>query len=181
MNGFTPNTGTAEQWNAAFYRLEDYLRAHGLVNKIHQGEIILRLLRRAAIQHRHMPERSPIELALREAYQEMADWFQRVFPDLDAPPARLCSVGRLSMYLIDAPARWPDVFLTQDELPPDFVRAMRETFVQSGPDLRISTMVPRSPDVPQESTVIEEMRQRLDEILSMKLFGWVCLGLLIAR
>lgn len=180
MNRFSPCTGTAADWNAAYYRLEDYLRAHGVVNKIHQGQLVLKFLQRAAVHHEMMPERQPIELALREVYWEMAQWFRRVFPDLEAPPARLCSVGRLSLYLCDAPTRWPDVFLMEGELPPDFVDAMRETFVQSGPDLRVSTMVPHAPELSPETNVLEGVRQRLDEIFTMKLFHLFWLLLLLA-
>lgn len=181
MNGFSPKTGTAEEWNAAFYRLEDYLRAHGMVNKIHQSQIILRLLNRAAVKHQQNPERTPLELALREVYQEMALWFQKIFPDFSASPARLCSVGRVSLYLVNAPERWPDVFLAEGELPADFVQTMQETFLQSGPDLRVSTMIPRTPDLPSETGGFKETWQQLDQFFSVKLFSWLGLWLLIIQ
>ena len=34
MKTFFPQTGTDEEWNAAYYRLEDYLRALRVVNKV---------------------------------------------------------------------------------------------------------------------------------------------------
>src|SRR5262249_8007085 len=75
MNDFHPRTGTDEQWNAAYYRLEDYLRAHGVVSKVHQSQVISLLLGRAAAAHEKSPERSPLELSLCEAYDEMVRWF----------------------------------------------------------------------------------------------------------
>jgi hypothetical protein len=169
MNGFNPQTGRPDEWNAAFYRLEDYLRAHGVVNKIHQSQIILRVMERAARKHEATPKSSPLELALREMYLEMAHWFQRIFPDLSGSPARICSIGRVSLYLSNAAERWPDVFLAEGELPPEFIQTMQETFIQSGPDLRVSTMIPRDPDLPEESDLLKEAWQRLDQFFSVKL------------
>jgi len=181
MNGFNPQTGTAEEWNAAYYRLEDYLRAHGVISKIHQSQIILRLLNRAANKHQQTPEHLPLELALREVYMEMANWFQRIFPDLSASPARLCSVGRVSLYLANATERWPNVFLAEGELPPDFVQTMQETFLQSGPDLRVSTMIPRSPNPATETDFLKEAWQRLDQFFSVKLLSWLWVWLLLVQ
>src|SRR6476660_5470757 len=141
MKSFYPQSGTLEEWNAAYYRLEDYLRAHQVTNKVHQSEIILRLLQRAAEQHAADPKQTPVKLALEEAYAWIDHWFQRLLPDEPAPRAPI--VGRVSMFLTEATARWPSAFLAEDEdIPPQFKTALRETLVQSGPDLRLSSMVP---------------------------------------
>ena len=86
MNLFYPDTGTPEEWNAAYYRLEDYFRAHLVTNKIHQSQTILRLLRRAAVRHALEPDKSPTKLALEETYAEIDRWFQQLSPDSEMPP-----------------------------------------------------------------------------------------------
>ena len=48
---FRPATGTMEQWNAAYVRVEDYLRAHRIHNRLHQSRLILHVLERAARRH----------------------------------------------------------------------------------------------------------------------------------
>jgi len=55
-------------------------------------------------------------------------------------------VGLISLLAVDAPARWPILFL-RDELPREFVREMRDSDVRAGPDLQVSSMVPRPIDV----------------------------------
>ena len=47
---FRPRTGTMDDWNAAYVRVEDYLRAHRIHNRLHQSRLILQILetRRAA-------------------------------------------------------------------------------------------------------------------------------------
>jgi len=37
---FRPKTGTMESWNAAYVRVEDYLRAHRIHNRLHQSRLI---------------------------------------------------------------------------------------------------------------------------------------------
>ena len=57
-----------EPWNAAYVRVEDYLRAHRIHNRLHQSRLILQILERAARRHRapkkthttsHRPASSP--------------------------------------------------------------------------------------------------------------------------
>ena len=45
LNSFRPRTGTLEQWNAAYVRVEDYLRAHRIHNRLHQSRLIQQVLR----------------------------------------------------------------------------------------------------------------------------------------
>jgi hypothetical protein len=170
MKRFYPATGTLEEWNAAYYRLEDYFRAHNVTNKVHQSQIILRLLERAAARHALCPDQPPTQLALDEAYAVMDRWFQRLLPD--EPEQRAPSVGRVSMLIIDAPSKWPHVFLAdQEEIPPEFRRALRETIVRSGPDLRVSSMVPRPLDAAPEEQPAEETWERLGRLSLAVLVG----------
>jgi hypothetical protein len=48
---FRPRSGTMEQWNAAYVRVEDYLRAHRIHNRLHQSRLIQAALERAAVRH----------------------------------------------------------------------------------------------------------------------------------
>jgi hypothetical protein len=141
MNSFFPATGSEAEWNAAYYRLEDYLRALHVVNKVHQSQIILDLLRDAAAKHAVNPDRHPTELALEEACVRMDEWFKRILPGQDD----LSVAGRVSLLIADATEKWPTVFLSED-IPADFAEAMRESKVQAGPDLQVSSMVPRPLD-----------------------------------
>ena len=44
LGSFQPKTGTMEAWNAAYVRVEDYLRAHRIHNRLHSSRLVLRLL-----------------------------------------------------------------------------------------------------------------------------------------
>ena len=41
---FRPRTGTMQEWNAAYVRVEDYLRAHRIHNRLHQSRLIQQIL-----------------------------------------------------------------------------------------------------------------------------------------
>jgi hypothetical protein len=163
MKTFLPATGSLEEWNAAYYRLEDYLRAHHVTNKVHQSQIILRLLRRAAVKHALDPGRSPTTLALEEAYDEIEHWFRLLLAEPGIAGSRLCTLGRVSLYVLDADSKWPNVLLFGEEIPDDFRTAVQRATVQSGPDLRISSMVPRPIDVNSVAELIEETRDKFEK------------------
>ena len=60
---FRPATGTMDQWNAAYVRVEDYLRAHRIHNRLHQSRLIQRVLECAARRHESNPALNPTVLA----------------------------------------------------------------------------------------------------------------------
>jgi hypothetical protein len=164
MDPFLPQTGSIEDWNAAYYRLHDYFRAHSIRHKIHESQIILQLLERAAVKHAQDPTQDPTRLALEEAYAEIENWFRRVLPANDLPSHRLSNTGRVSMYIVEATTRWPNVFLSPEPPPADFSAAMQAASVQSGPDLNISSMVPRPLDVAPVAELLEETWQKLGRV-----------------
>ncbi len=141
LNSFFPPTGSEAEWNAAYYRLEDYFRALHVVNKVHQSQIILRVLQAAAKRHAEDPAQNPTQLAIEVASLEMDQWFQNILEDTD----RAAILGRLSLFISDAPQKWPREFLS-DEISPEFARALQESGVQAGPNLQVSSMVPRPLD-----------------------------------
>ena len=146
MKPFRPATGTLEEWNAAHYRLEDYLRAHGLSDRAWQSQLVLQLLERAALKHAADTSQSPTQLVIADAEQALTAWFQCLLGLTDSPTVRVNSVGRVCLYLTDAMQRWPQAFLSEGEWPAEFEAEMRCVSVASGPDFRITSMTPRPLD-----------------------------------
>ena len=65
LSTFQPKTGSLEAWNAAYVRVEDYLRAHRIHNRLHQSRLILRILERAARRHEEKPGLDPTTRTLK--------------------------------------------------------------------------------------------------------------------
>jgi hypothetical protein len=144
---FRPRTGTMEEWNAAYVRVEDYLRAHRIHNRLHQSRLIQQILERAAQRHEASPGRSPTELAAQETESLMDLWFADMLNLRGQPHERVAIDGRLALLLCDGPQKWPSAFLDEQHTPREFEHAMRAGVIQAGPDMAVSSMVPRPIDL----------------------------------
>jgi hypothetical protein len=147
LNSFQPKTGTLEQWNAAYVRVEDYLRAHRIHNRLHQSRLILRVLQAAAARHEQGAALDPVTLAIEETDRLMDAWFAELLDEKGLPHERIAAEGRVALLVADATARWPYAFLGEGKVPPDFAAAMRQSSLQAGPDLAVSSMVAREIDL----------------------------------
>lgn len=144
--GFRPQTGTLEQWNAAYVRVEDYLRAHRIHNRLHQVRLIQKILERAAARHAANPTQDPTVVAAEETEAMMDEWFAEMLDARGQPHERIAVDGRVALLLADGPTKWPYAFL-EDEVPGEFTSAMKATSMQAGPDMSLSSMVPRPIDL----------------------------------
>ena len=170
MKTFFPQSGSEAEWNAAYYRLEDYLRALHVTNKVHQSQIILELVRRASRRHQIAPEESPTGLIIQEAQDAMAEWFAAILQC----PDRFRVVGLVSLFATESQEKWPAVFLS-DVIPPEFQKALRDNEVRAGPELQVSRMVPRPLDVsPVVEVIFQDGWEKLEAgtaVLAFAAFG----------
>lgn len=137
-----------EEWNGAYVKVENYFHALRIRNKPLLGQLVLRVLERAQRRAPNEPDRSATQLAAEEMDHLVTEWFSEV---LQTPPTKvdqtLSTRGRLALLLADMPGKWQEQFLRPGPWPDEFVSAMRESFLQAGPDFQISKMVPRPFDL----------------------------------
>ncbi|HEY1792830.1 MAG TPA: hypothetical protein VGG34_07920 [Opitutaceae bacterium] len=165
---FRPKTGTMDSWNAAYVRVEDYLRAHRVHNRLHQSRLIQRILERAARLHAAHPALDPTRLAAEETERMMDAWFADVLDARDQPHERLAVDGRVALLLSDGPERWPFAFMEDRSIPDDFARAMRSSILVAGPDLAVSSMVPRPIDLGPITEAAGETLERFERWPAMR-------------
>jgi hypothetical protein len=124
-----------EEWNAAYVKVENYFHALRIRNKPLLGQLVLRVLERAQWRAPDEPDRSATQLAAEEMDHLVTEWFSEV---LQTPPTKadqtLSTRGRLALLLADMPGKWQEQFLRPGPWPQEFVSAMRESFLQAGPD-----------------------------------------------
>ena len=147
MAAFRPRTGTMEAWNAAYVRTEDYLRAHRIHNRLHQSRLIQAVLESAARRHAENPALDPTTLAGEETGRMMDEWFASVLDAKELPHERIATQGRVALLLCEGPQKWPYAFLDTHTIPGDFSTAMRASSIKAGPDMSVSSMVPREIDL----------------------------------
>jgi len=165
---FRPTTGTMESWNAAYVRVEDYLRAHRIHNRLHQSRLIQMILERAARRHAANPTLDPTGLAAEETEELMDSWFAEILDEKGQPHDRVAIDGRVSLLLCDGPQRWPYAFLDPDHPPADFVQSMRTRHLEAGPDLAVTSMVPRPIDLGPITEAAGETLERFEQWPVMK-------------
>ncbi len=177
---FRPKTGTMAQWNEAYVRVEDYLRAHRIHNRLHQSRLIQQVLERAARRHEADPTLNPTALASDEIEAGMDLWFADLLDRRGQPHERIAIDGRLALLLSDGPQRWPYAFLDERQIPPDFAQAMRAGVIEAGPDLAVSSMVPRPIDLGPIPEAAGETMERIERwpILRMLLLWLLFAGVL---
>lgn len=172
---FRPTTGTMEAWNAAYMRVEDYLRAHRVHDRLHASRLILRVLERAARRHAENPKLDPTSLAAEEIEQEMDRWFAEMLDERGQPHERIAIDGRVALLLCDGPQKWPHAFMeSESAVPPEFTEAMRVGALTAGPDMAVSSMVPRPIDLGPISEAAGETLEKFEQLpLLRTLFLWL--------
>jgi len=160
---FRPKTGTMESWNAAYVRVEDYLRAHRIHNRLHQSRLIQDILERAALRHAVQPLLDPTTLAAEETEALMDSWFGKVLVKDSAPHERIAIEGRVALLLSDGSQKWPYAFLDEQNIPDEFAAALRASSIQAGPDMVVSSMVPRPIDLGPITEAAGETLERFEK------------------
>jgi hypothetical protein len=182
LSNFRPRTGSMEAWNAAYVRVEDYLRAHRIHNRLHQSRLIQTILERAARRHEANPALEPTTLAAEEIEALMDEWFADVLDTKNQPVERIATAGRVAMLISDGPQKWPYAFLDTQSIPEDFACSMRASSMQTGPDMQFSNMVPRPIDLGTISEAAGETLERFEKwpILRTLVLWAIFLATLIA-
>lgn len=152
-----------EAWNAAYARVDDYLRAHRIHNRLHANQIIVTVLERAARRHEANPALDPTTLAAEEIEALMDEWFAHLLDRRGQPHERIAIDGRVALLLSDGPQKWPYAFLADDPIPEDFKAAMRAGAIEAGPDLAVSSMVPRPIDLGPIPEAAGETLERFEQ------------------
>jgi len=145
-------------------RVEDYLRAHRIHHRLHTNHLILRILERAARRHEANPSLDPTTLAAEETEAIMDQWFAEMLDVRGQPHDRIAIDGRVAMFLADAPQKWPDAFLDEKNAPLELVHEMRARAIAAGPDMAVSSMVPRPIDLGRISQAAGETLERFEQM-----------------
>ena len=141
---------TAGEWDAAFDKIENYLRALRVASRLHRARLAALILQRAWQARESQPaaERLPLsDAAIVEARLLLRAWFDGLLPPRPGGSTGGVEQGLLALYLCDGATRWPGAFLHPADTPPALAEAMRARIGRTGPDLEISRVVPREIDL----------------------------------
>lgn len=164
-------------WDEAFLRVESYLRAHQIESRLLLNRLAMEVIRaaRVAADQPSGTGRDPVALAMSEAERRTTAWFARVLGDAaDPDDERLGTRGRIALVLADAPARWPQHFLAETPPPSELIEAMRAAYIEAGPELELTRMVPRPLDFGPIANVADEAWKTFARWPVLRaIFGWL--------
>ena len=198
---------SAAEWDEAFEKVENYLRACRVASRLHRARLSALILRRAIERRTKATERHsdkatqaaaseqlsfpgnpqsairnpqsaavppPLStLAIEEARELLAHWLANLLPSRSEEQPFTLAEGFLALYLCDAPMRWPGAFLNPQQAPPEFAETLRSRIVKTGPELEVSSMVPRQIDLGLLPDLAESAFDTLDRFPLIKtLFVW---------
>ncbi|MEI6564353.1 MAG: hypothetical protein WCO42_08640 [bacterium] len=140
------NPEDAPAWDEAFGKVENYLRACRVASRLHRARLTALILQRALGRRAVTPDVPLASLAIDEARDLIDGWMRGLLPPRENERPYTMAEGFLSLYLCDAPMRWPNAFLNPQQAPPGFADTLHARLVKTGPELEVSSMVPRSMD-----------------------------------
>ena len=130
-------------------------------NRLQQSQILQRVLAQAARQHEKEPHLDPTTLAAEEIDRMMDAWFGELLGDKNLPHERIAVEGRVALQMCNGVERWPYAFLDLENVPPEFAQEMKQRSVQAGPDMTVTSMVPRPIEL---GTITEVAGQTFEQI-----------------
>jgi hypothetical protein len=80
-----------------------------------------------------------------------------------APHERIAIEGRVALLLSDGSQKWPYAFLDEQNIPAEFAAALRASSIQAGPDMVVSSMVPRPIDLGPITEAAGETLERFEK------------------
>jgi hypothetical protein len=137
-----------QEWNAAYAKVESYFHALRIRNKVLLNRQVIHVLKRAMRRAPQELQKHVTELAAEEMDSVVTEWFAQVLQESPAGTDHMLSTrGRLALLLVDMPGKWQEQFLRPGPWPEEFVGAMREAYLQAGPNFQLAKMAPRPLDL----------------------------------
>ena len=137
-----------DEWNEAYRRVEAYFSALHVDNNLLLSSLVFKILGLVSERAGQEPGRLPVELAAEETDRLLVKWFRRVLEDSEIEPIdRLSARGRLALLMVETSVPWQQLFLSEDPVPEEVVKAMRTAYLRADPDFRFVEMRPRPIDL----------------------------------
>jgi hypothetical protein len=171
----------AAEWDEAFEKVENYLRACRVASRLHRARLAAVILQRAIEKRNATSEGSPsvhlATLAIDEARRLITQWMSGLLPPRSDERPYTLPEGYLALYLCDAPMRWPNAFLNPQLSPPGFSETLHARLVKTGPELEVSSMVPRPLDRGLIPDLADSARETFDRFPILRtLFLWLLIS-----
>ena len=114
LKPFVPKWGSPGEWNEAYEKVENYLRACRINSRLHRARLIHRVLQRVSARGPIADGEALSTAAIRETQIMMEAWFARLLQPTSEGGRYSLVDGRVALLLCDGSDRWPYAFLTTE-------------------------------------------------------------------
>ncbi len=173
----------ADEWNEAYEKVENYLRACRVSSHLQRARLTALILGRVYDRTQadaDAKRQNLSELAIMEVRDRIAEWVGHYLPPRGEGQSVSLGEGLLAIYLGDGPMRWPYAFLDSGRAPAELAESIRARVVRAGPDLAVSSMVPRDMDLGLMPELVGSAMETFEAVPILKtLLAWLLfLGLM---
>lgn len=166
--------GEQKAWNEAADRLARFIDTFALNDRIHVSRLTLRLLDEARQVYERDKSQTPTTLVMEKMQQLLADWLAVNLGEQGRPRSEILASGYIALLLSRLNQTAPGLFLAAP-LPDDLQKAMRQTLIETGPDLNVSSMTPRHLDYGPMLQLAQQTWHRFDLRATLTaLIFWAC-------
>lgn len=145
MDTLIPKIPETESYDDAYTKVERYLISLRIENRRILSKLVYVILEKTAKDHQADPTQDITTLAMEETNRLTSEWCEKVLGIKDSPERIGIPIkGRVAMLLSNVPSKWAKYFLSDEELPKELVRAMREAYISAGPEFQKSRMTHRA-------------------------------------
>jgi len=138
------------EWNAAFEKVENYLRACRVSSHLYRARLTAIILVHVYEEQKKglLPPGQPLaEAAILETREQILEWLEPYLLPREGLSSVSFGEAMLALYLADGATSFPYTFLDSKNMPADLQNRLRSRTVQLGPGLTVSSMVARKPDL----------------------------------
>jgi hypothetical protein len=144
-------------------RVDDFLRAHRVTAE-HRAELLPVILEGAERKVAANPKLNFTTVAVEDAEALIEGWISRlVSVGGNEMPSRRVAHGLAAVHIAGVPQNWPGYFLDRGDPPPELVERLRAAYLEAGPDVELSSMVPRPIELGVVSHVADNTWRTFDK------------------
>lgn len=136
------NPAPSDPWDEAFLRVEAYLHAWKVEPRSLIAETATAICKKARQLAETRPGAHPVSLAMQALETTLSERFREVYPEIPALDHHQRAKGRVALLISQSAPLLARQLLTDQPCPPALSETLRESHLQSGPELRLSKMAP---------------------------------------
>lgn len=158
------DSAQAEEWNAAYEKVENYLRACRVSSHLYRARLTAVILMHVYDERQKglLPPDQPLaEAAILETREQILEWLEPYLLPREGLSSVSFGEAMLALYLADGATAFPYSFLDSKNMPAELQNRLRSRAVQAGPGLAVSSMVARKPDLGGVSGIVGSAVDRI--------------------